>query len=182
MIPSRASSPISTSELKVSLSINTPSQSNITSACTFALRERAEIGSQALECEIDRSSALAFCLGLVAGLDPVGKRAPPIHGPFGSPMEPALLEDFEERPRHVVGPVAGEQELTARLEHAPELAEVRRVHDPAFVVARFGPGVRIEEVDAVERTVGQAFDQRASIAAVHPNIIEPLGFDYRQEL
>jgi len=50
------------------------------------------------------------------------------------------------------------------------------------VVARLGPGVRIKEVGAVERTVGQGFDQRASVAVVHPNIVEPLGFDCRQKL
>ena len=53
-----------------------------------------------------------------------------------------------EHPLEIFGVVCFEQELTAWFESLLQDGEKFLLHQPAFVVAGFGPGIRAEEVQA----------------------------------
>ena len=55
----------------------------------------------------------------------------------------------------VVGPVRRDVQQAARLQHARELGDERRLHEPPFVVALLRPRIREEQVDGVEASARQ---------------------------
>src|SRR5438067_612297 len=93
-----------------------------------------------------------------------------------------MLADLEQRPRHIIGPVAGEQQEPARPEQLVEVGEDRGVDETALMMARLWPRIGIEEIDAVKRGSRQVFDQVARIAVMDADIVELLRLAKREQL
>ena len=80
--------------------------------------------------------------------------------------EAAMGGHMLPRPGQVIRDVAGEEEQAAGRQQAVDVAEGLRPDEAALVVARLGPRVRIEKIDALERGVGQSLQQRSGIAVM----------------
>src|SRR5687768_2990353 len=107
------------------------------------------------ERQIARHAAFAPGFRLVARRGPVGERRAPVGGTFGEPGEAARFAHLEQGPLHIMGDVAGEEEEAARLQQPVEVAQILLADEAAAMMARLGPGIGIEEIEALERSLRQ---------------------------
>ncbi len=78
--------------------------------------------------------------------------------------------------------IAGEEKKSARLQQAVEMRDVFRRDEAPPVMARFRPGIGIEQIDAFQRPVGQELEKRAHVTWMDSDVGELLRFDECQEL
>lgn len=89
---------------------------------------------------------------------------------------------MSQRPVGIVLDVGGEAEDRAGLQHARQLGQRGRRDKAALVVARFGPGIGIEEIGRIERSVRQLDKQLQRIVGEEPDIAETVLVDRFEQL
>src|SRR5690606_10599886 len=107
--------------------------------------------------------------------------------PFGRPDESVAViaveaDNMSKRPGDVIGNIAREAELSARLQRGGEKAEGLLIDETALIVALLRPGIGIENEDARQRSRSKALQQETGIVVQDADIGEATRIDLRNEL
>lgn len=123
-------------------------------------------------------TSLPLRLDLVARLDPAfeGQRRIALF------RETAVGSRKVARPCHVIGNIAGEQEQPAGGEDAVELRQCFGAHQTPLVLPGLGPGIGIEQKDALEALLRKRFQQHARVAVIDVDVGKLPALDQRQQL
>ena len=82
------------------------------------------------------------------------------------------MEEPQQRPLGIIGPVARKAKLTARSQHACQGGDVRLGNKPPFPVPPLRPRIGIEQIDARQFARRQPREQLDGVAMVQPDIPE----------
>ena len=122
-------------------------------------------------------AALVARLVLIARRDPAGPWHVPHAGTGGREAEGRRAEDVRQCPVRVILDVGREVEYRSRRQGTGEFSERRGGNEAAFVMARFGPGIGVEQPGFTERCRRKFDEKLQGIVGEEPDIADGLGID-----
>src|SRR5215218_2793639 len=132
--------------------------------------------------QVARAPPFGLGLGLVARAGPAGPGAAPVVGALGGPGEGGRAQRPGQGPAGVIVDVGRKPQLAAGPQDAGEGGERVVGEEAALPLAPFRPGIGVEQVHDVERRLGEARQQRGSIAVPEADVRQAVALDRRQEL
>ena len=160
---------------------NCPLRPPSASPNTAGGRDSASGRCGAPEAEEDRPASGGQGLLLVAGRRPVVRPLPPVRRPSGQPPERDSAEVAGGVQPGFSMFVASRSSPPSRITPADSVA-VPGIDDPTLVVPQLGPRIGKKHEGALDCRIGQRRQEEPRVVHQHPDIVEPLRFDQRQQL
>ena len=124
-----------------------------------------------------RTAAFPFCLRLITGAGPIPKRYAPIPRRLRLPSEIRMSAGMFKRPDDITLDIGRKTQRCARFHNAGKAVEICRHNKPPFPVPFLRPGIRVVEIDRVDRAFWQRIEKRPRVFVVNPYIRQILFAD-----
>src|SRR5215212_1114544 len=132
--------------------------------------------------QVARAPPFGLGLGLVPRAGPAGPGAAPVVGPLGGPGESGRAQRPGQGPAGIIVDVGRKPQLAAGPQDAGEGGERVVGEEAALALPPLRPGIGVEQVDDIERRLGEARQERERVAVPEADVRQALALDRRQEL
>ncbi len=131
----------------------------------------------ASECQVGASSIPGNGFSFVTGLGPVPGPVAPVTRSARRPFQGDMVDHVPKSPACVIGVIRCEPECRAIDENTRDAIQVRWRDESSLVMAALRPGIRKQEEQAANASIGQGIEQNLSIVIVNQYVLDPLGID-----
>ena len=92
-----------------------------------------------------------------------------------------MVDHVPKSPACVFGVIRGEPECRAIAENTRDAIQVRWRDESPLVMATLRPGIRKQEEQTANTSIGQGIEQNLSVVIVNQYVFDPLGIDGAQQ-